>query len=250
MKLGATSASDFKLGSSQASKLYLGATEVWSGAIPYRTEVLVDSPTAYYRLGESSGTTATDEQGAHNATYIGAPTLGVAGAVVGNTSITTAVGKYGRKNTAVLNGSTPFTLEAWAKTSSAANQNVMAIGNASFTKYAGIYIAPTTGRAGVYANGNGGTTHIATSTSSFNDGGWHHIVGVVQSTGLQVYVDGALVGSLTQSITSATDYAILAIGAFTGGADPLIGSLDECAAYPTALSAARILAHYNARNNS
>jgi len=43
-------------------------------------EVLADSPVAYYRCGDSSGTVCTDSSGnGRNGTYVGAPTLGVAG---------------------------------------------------------------------------------------------------------------------------------------------------------------------------
>lgn len=47
----------------------------------YYDSVLNDSPNGYWRLGEPSGTTATDETGTNNGTYSGSPTLGVTGAI-------------------------------------------------------------------------------------------------------------------------------------------------------------------------
>lgn len=48
------------------------------------------SPYNYWRLGESSGTTAEDETGTHDATYVGTPTLGATGVAGGggNTAVT------------------------------------------------------------------------------------------------------------------------------------------------------------------
>ena len=48
----------------------------------YSAEVLADNPIAYYRLSETSGTSANDSSPNNNiGTYVGTPTLGVGGAV-------------------------------------------------------------------------------------------------------------------------------------------------------------------------
>src|SRR4029078_6112519 len=41
----------------------------------YRSRIVAASPTAYWRLGEASGTTAADETGGHPGTYVGGPAL-------------------------------------------------------------------------------------------------------------------------------------------------------------------------------
>ncbi|HXF56088.1 MAG TPA: PQQ-dependent sugar dehydrogenase, partial [Actinomycetota bacterium] len=47
---------------------------------PYRDEVLSDAPLGYWRLGEASGTTASDASGGgHDGTYLGGATLGAPG---------------------------------------------------------------------------------------------------------------------------------------------------------------------------
>ena len=55
-------------------------------AIPsaYRDTVLADHPISYWRLDETSGTTATDVQLANTGAYVGSPTLGQPGAIVGD----------------------------------------------------------------------------------------------------------------------------------------------------------------------
>src|SRR5689334_7457775 len=56
-----------------------------SGGAPatYVDAVRSEQPVAYWRLGEASGTTMTDEMGAMNCTYVAAD-LGVAGALAGD----------------------------------------------------------------------------------------------------------------------------------------------------------------------
>lgn len=50
----------------------------------YRDVILADSPAAYHRLGESSGTVAVDaSSSALNGTYEGTHTKGVTGALLG-----------------------------------------------------------------------------------------------------------------------------------------------------------------------
>src|SRR4051794_804239 len=48
---------------------------------PYRGVVLGDTPQSYWRLGESSGTTAADERAVAPGTYVGGATLGQPGAI-------------------------------------------------------------------------------------------------------------------------------------------------------------------------
>jgi hypothetical protein len=45
----------------------------------YAALVMAHAPTAYWRLGDSSGTAAVDETGTYDGTYVGAPTLGTQG---------------------------------------------------------------------------------------------------------------------------------------------------------------------------
>ncbi len=50
----------------------------------YYNSIMSLSPMAYWRLGESSGTTAFDETGTHHGTYVNNPTLGESGLLVGD----------------------------------------------------------------------------------------------------------------------------------------------------------------------
>jgi len=57
---------------------------------PYSVAVAADSPIAWWRLGESSGTNAADSSGnSRDGTYAGTPTLGAPGYTRdGNTAVT------------------------------------------------------------------------------------------------------------------------------------------------------------------
>jgi hypothetical protein len=85
----------------------------------YSSEVLADSPSAYWRLGESSGTTVVDETGANPGTYTGGVTLGQPGALQGslNTSVSLdGVNDYASApDSDSLDATTGVSIEAWAK---------------------------------------------------------------------------------------------------------------------------------------
>ena len=88
------------------------------GGTGYSQTVLADSPRAYWRLGEASGTSAADASGnGRTGSYVASPTLGVPGALTGDSN--TAVGFNGSSQyvnvpyMAALNPA-QFTVEAWA----------------------------------------------------------------------------------------------------------------------------------------
>lgn len=101
------------------------------------------------------------------------------------------------------------------------------------------------------AGTSSGTSGTATTTSTYTDGSWHHVVATVSpGTGITLYVDGSLAASARYG----------APGNFTGywrwggdtwdGSWPAdhfwLGQLDEVAIYPTELSATDVAEHYYA----
>ena len=75
-----------------------------AGAVDYPAVVKSFNPHSYWRLGETSGTTAVDEVGGHNAIYTSSSVLGKTGAIVGDSN--TAAGfsgvKYGGEGNTTL----------------------------------------------------------------------------------------------------------------------------------------------------
>lgn len=76
--------------------LWLAAAASATASSDYQTTVLGDSPSAYWRLGESSGTTFADSSGNSNALTITAPTSpdGVAGTYDASGDVTPDDGAY------------------------------------------------------------------------------------------------------------------------------------------------------------
>ncbi len=104
-----------------------------------------------------------------------------------------------------------------------------------------------------------------TGVTSVSDGVWYHMVGVRTATHAEVYLNGALDGSVAltypgtnyalQRFLNATDAAKIDdrhIGAGTDGTNGLHnghnGRIGELRIYRRALSAAEVLANYNASN--
>ncbi|MCP3673123.1 MAG: hypothetical protein GY829_01440, partial [Gammaproteobacteria bacterium] len=89
------------------SRMWMAVTRASGSVEPildYESAVLALNPIAYYRLGESSGTTAVDEVGNFDGTYVNTPTLGAAGLLVGNTDtsiITDGISSYVNLNSAL-----------------------------------------------------------------------------------------------------------------------------------------------------
>jgi hypothetical protein len=99
----------------------------------------------------------------------------------------------------------------------------------------------------VYYIDQNGTSRSVTSSGSYNNNAWHHVVATLSSSGMVLYVDGARVGYLS-SVTWGRDYG----GFWRVGADKLPGSasgylsgrIDDVAVYRTALSATQVQDHY------
>ncbi len=149
-----------------------------------------------------------------------------------------------------------YSLEAFVKTTSNGGK-ILGLENTQ-TGWGTTYdrhLYMTGGRI-VYGILSGGVQQVITSPSTYNNGAFHHIVATQGASGMALYIDGALVGTNpTVSPTAANGYWRVGGGNLTGwpnapGASALGGTYDEVAVYPTALSADRVLAHYNAASQS
>ena len=132
-----------------------------------------------------------------------------------------------------------YSEEAWFKTTTTQGGKIIGFGN-NANGTSGSYDRH------VYMQDNGqivfgvwtGQANTITSKSPLNDGKWHHVVATQGTTGMQLYIDGALDGTNPQ--TGAQDYT----GYWKVGGDVTWGSssayfagaIDEAAVYPTVLS--------------
>src|SRR3954453_21383926 len=98
-----------------------------------------------------------------------------------------------------------------------------------------------------------GQPNVIDSPASYNDGKWHHMVASQGSDGMNLYVDGVLVGTNPQ--TQAQDYTgYWRVGGDTtwGGnsSNYFAGSIDEVAVYSSALSTSDVVSHFKAGGGS
>jgi len=220
----------------------------------YAAAVAPDAPELWYRLNDTSGTTATDSATApHNGVYQGGVTLGASG-ITSTPEVSAAVTLNGSSsyisNAYKWTNPQTFTLEAWVKTTTTQGGLILGFGSTA-TGAAGsydrmIYMANT----GQIYFGAGANKTIY-SPRDYNDGNWHLIDATLGAGGMALYIDGALVAS-NSTVTEAQVYN----GYWRVGYDSLGGwlshptsnylaaTLDEVAVYPTALTPARVAAHY------
>lgn len=210
----------------------------------YRDTVLADEPAAYYRLDEASGTLCRDSSGNElDGTYTGGVTLGQAGALSGDAD-TAALMNGTSGDMRSLTVPTPagaFSVEFWLKPSALSNYN-QGIGAVN---HWGAFLFHSEAGGGAFVG-----TDVATRFGPGETGvvlavgQWSHIVYTYDGANGRLYRDGALTaGPKAQTAPGAW-------GGFTtchtGIGTAIEGTLDEVAIHPTALSAARILAHYEA----
>lgn len=213
----------------------------------YASEVAADSPVLWWRFGESSGTTATDASGnGRHGTYNGSPTLGVTGLVTdGDTAVSfDGINDYVTYSGAVLANSSASTIEFWYDQAAADTGIAFRVTGTSSHQEAAI-----SGSSVFEVNPTGTGSTSVTGVSGLTDGNRHHVVLTYDDVGdtVTVYVDGSSVGTSTVGGGGRLiNIDTVAFGATVGGTTFLAGIFDEFAIYGTALSGARVSAHYAA----
>jgi hypothetical protein len=240
----------------------------------WASEIAADSPDTWWRLGESSGTTAVDSSGNGNdGTYTNSPTLGVTGLVDGDSD--TAITLSNTDNSMVV-GSKDYGIDL----------------SGSGMTFEGIYTAPdvtdsvtyfpivglegdppaaevdievwdTTpdGRSylGLYYSPNRSFANVIFGFDFPNTR--THIIGTIPGAGgredMRLYVNGDMYISL-DSFPSAPSAGAANLGSpalFYGGGDnftgdAMTGTLDEAAFYTHVLTPERALVHFKAMTAS
>jgi hypothetical protein len=217
----------------------------------YAAAILADSPAAYWRLGEASGTVADNAEGtaARDGTYVNAPTLGVAGALTGDadTAATFVAASSQRVTTTCAYAAGAGSTEAWFKTTSVAsagNQIIILGMSSGGSQYEA--------QVGVDENGKlaGAFTWAALgpSTAAVNDGNWHHVVLAWNANATNqatMYLDGSVVEA-NKGSNAFLGTNNVAIAASSAGYGPFDGSIDEAAYYSYQLTSTQVAAHYAA----
>jgi hypothetical protein len=227
----------------------------------YLTTVKSDLPLLYWRLGEASGTVAADASGnGRNGEYRGTVSLGQPGAITADPDTAVRLQSNAFASEFVTTASTTaftnpqtFSVELWFRTTTTTTTGGKLIGfgnsrTGTSSNYDRHIYMTNDGRL-IFGAWTGSATTI-TSTASYNDAAYHHVVGTMGAGGMALYVDGALVGTNPNTIAQSYN------GFWRAGGDNLNGwpsqpttsyfngTIDEVAVYPTALSATQVSDHF------
>ncbi|MEH6781597.1 MAG: PKD domain-containing protein [Rhodoglobus sp.] len=212
----------------------------------YGAAVYEASPQLYWRLGEASGAVVNDSglQGL-NGNLSGTYARNVTGALGGSTNSATNFTQGLASTSNSLPNPSTYSSEVWFRTTSNTGGKLVEFGS-SATGTASSYGDHVIMRNdGTLLFGTGGST--VSSTASYNDGNWHQAVATQGSTGLRLYVDGAVVASSAATPSQTfSGYWRLGRGNTVGVASSnyFNGDLDEFAVYQTVLSASEISSHF------
>jgi Concanavalin A-like lectin/glucanases superfamily len=240
---------------SAATSVTVAATDA-----DYPTTVVSDKPFQYLRLGEASGTTAADSSGnGRTGEYRGSIAYGQAGAISGDANTAVRLGGTApndgyvtQQSTTAVTNPKSLSVELWFKTATTTGGKLIGFGNLR------------TGNSGnydrhIYMTNDGrlvfgawtGSASVVSSTASYNDNAWHHVVGTLGGSGMALYVDGAKVDSNSNNIAQAYNGFWRIGGDNLGGwpnrptSDYFKGTVDEAAVYPTELTSSQVAEHFS-----
>lgn len=216
----------------------------YTGLVDSRPSLL-----AHWRLGELSGATASDTTGHDDGTYTAGPTLGLPGAIVGDTDA--AVGFNGvtsKVTVAPLGNATDFTIEGWTNLTYCAATNNTLYGNIGTVRLL-VRCQPTSlssAYGSVWLNGTEYALDPYDVISPTNANRWVHWALTRRANVLTLYRDGEQLARRTDLPAMAPATLAGAIGAQANGNYPLYGRIDEVAIYSSALSDSDVVADYQA----
>ncbi len=219
----------------------------------YGKTVFEGDPLLYWRLGGSTADIADSSYfGTTPGTALPGVVQGVTGIVENNAAVRVPGSSDGTIATSQsLTPSATVSAEIWFRTTTTSGGKILGFENTATGNGSGydkhLYMTDD-GRLiwGSYI----GSAATVTSTKSYNNGAWHHAVGVIDSTGRQLYVDGQMVASSpVTGAESGEGYWRLGGGNLNSWPNRpssfyFNGDLDEFAIYSSSLSPAVVADHY------
>src|SRR5947209_11665964 len=198
----------------------------------------------YWRLGDGSGSVACDSLGLNSGSYQGGVTLGVPGAIAGDSNTAAAfdgsTGNVSEPATSSLNVADSFTVEAWVKRGSiggSENQVVASKQNSAWVLMFNPSNQLVLRRSHV--------ADIAASTTTLTDtSSWHQVAVTKSGSAVHLYIDGRDVTGSVSNQTLPDNTQPLAIGQSLSSAY-FNGGIDEVALYKGALTASQLQSHYS-----
>jgi len=222
-----------------------------ASAQDYATEVLGLSPVGYWRLGEPSGSTATDlSTNGNDGTYSGSVTLGQTGALIGDPDTAAQFsGGYvtvGHDNSFLLDNGT---VTLWFNDTDTVSGGIISK-DASYFVTGGHLTIRTDDSDRLHVRLQSTTdSYEMTSTNAIQADQWYMLAVTFGSSGMSMYLDGGLedTNSYTGGLAGNTEPMVFGANTWAsspGDPTPLTeyysGLLDEVAIFGSALSAGQV----------
>lgn len=221
----------------------------------YSQVVLVDNPTAYWRLGETSGSSAGDSAGTFTGSLHGTTTLGVGGALWGDSNPAykfDGTSAYISVPYSSALNPTSFTVEAWVMVTGGQGTRRAVVSTAfpGTSNSTGFEIAASTTNIWMAQVGLGTASWGVVNGPAVVLNQWTYIVATYAANTLTLYVNGvsktgwnlstAYALNAARELDIGADYYATTLGGY------LAGSVDEVSLSPSALSLGRIQSHFAA----
>ncbi len=217
---------------------------------PYAPGIIADAPAGYWRLGETSGTSAADSAGSSPGTYVGA-TLNAAGLLAAETGNKAAAfsgtNQYVRvPSGTALSPSARVSVEAWIKPTTVSTSGFRSVAS----KAEAYSLQFNSGKIEFTIIQGATRRRLQAPAGAIVAGSTYHVVGTYDGTTQRLYINGVqqVQGALTGAINVNANN--LTIGSWNGSSEFFAGTIDEVAVYPSVLSASRVSAHYAAGTNA
>jgi hypothetical protein len=217
--------------------------------VTYASEVAADNPRHWWRLNEPAGI-IFDDSGASRAPAVAlaTPLPGASGVATDGGSVPIWSGMLAIRSGDNLVGFTsPWTIEAWVYLigTTGASQSPFYW----FTGSGGLVLGMSSALVPNLTSANGASTTAIVAPGAISEYVWHQLAGTHDGSNLRLYIDGALVTGPTVCAASTSPTAKGSMGNQQTASGQVVNAhMTEVSLYNTALSTARILAHYNAAN--
>jgi parallel beta-helix repeat protein len=241
-----------KIERGQQTTLQWRTSGIYAPTNYYSDPTLSNTPIAYYRLGESSGTSAADSSGNNRtASYVGGIQLGAVGSIPAdtNTSIQfNGTDSYVQLPSGFSNFTGGFTAEMWVYPTAAASfQRMFEFGNGQASDNFGLARVGTSNdlQFFVYSGGSAAGSVTATNVLEFNT--WQHFAVAMTAAGaVTIYKNGQVVATGTTTVPRNITRTSNFLGKSNWSGDGLYaGGMDEVAFYDHVVPAQTIRDHYN-----
>jgi hypothetical protein len=214
----------------------------------YKALILANGPVGYWRLGETSGSTAVDVMAASNGTYAGGVFVSSTDkALVNDTNgaidFNGTSGRISIPHVAAFVLTNAASFEVWVKPDSLGSTSERWILNKGTAATPTFYLAISGGYAVAgFESTTVGIVQIMTSTVPA--GSWQHFVMTFNGTTFILYRNGVSVASAAAGGNIVATTAALSLGSKDATVGWYDGRLDEVALYNKVLTPAQVLADY------